>query len=241
MSDLFVEMHQGIGRPLVLFHGWGFDSRIFLPLLPALKPFFDVFLVDLPGFGQSKQIDLPTFQKTLLKQLPHQFAVLGWSMGGGYAIQLASLAPERITHLIGVGVSPKFIADDAWPGISCAGFDDFMSQLSLDPIKTLESFVQTQTGKPFKMKPTRLPNLTALETGLHLIKTWDLRNALKHIKQACFMFGRLDTIVPVATLEAMQHAFPQFEYVLFKREAHIPFISNEAQFLSALHSFLPSS
>ncbi|HAT9096795.1 TPA: pimelyl-ACP methyl ester esterase, partial [Legionella pneumophila subsp. pneumophila] len=35
----------GQGMPLVLFHGWGFDSQIWQPIIPYLKPKYQIILV----------------------------------------------------------------------------------------------------------------------------------------------------------------------------------------------------
>jgi pimeloyl-[acyl-carrier protein] methyl ester esterase len=237
MTILYVQSMGGKGLPLVLFHGWGFDSQVWQPLLPELLQSFEVYVVDLPGFGLSSLMEWEAFKSMLLPQLPSTFALLGWSMGGGYAIQLASEAPERVSHLIGVGASPKFIRDSSWPGIDVNAFDIFMTQLVIDPIQTLKSFVKVQTGKEPQLEFTRLPKLASLEAGLLLLQNWDLREELKQVKHACFMFGRLDAIVPARTLTAMRTHYPHYEYVLFEQGAHMPFISDKMRFLEQLRLF----
>lgn len=228
----------GKGVPLVMFHGWGFDSQVWAPLAPALQQHAHLYLVDLPGFGQSALMDWECFKSQLLHQLPEQFAVVGWSMGGSYAIRLASECPDRVTQLVGICASPKLISENDWPGIDAKMFDVFMSQFVSHPAETLQSFVMAQTGKILQVDAARLPSLAALEAGLKLIKSWDLRQALLTVPQACFMFGRLDAIVPARTLKAMQSQFPQFKYVLFERDAHMPFMSNQQRFLLELTHLL---
>lgn len=237
MGELRVQCQGGSGLPLVLFHGWGFDSQVWEPLLIELRESFEVYVVDLPGFGSSSLMEWEAFKHLLLPQLPASFAVLGWSMGGGYAMQLASEVPARVSHLICVGASPKFIRDVSWPGIDACVFDTFMTQLAMDPLQTLKTFVKIQTGKEPQVELTRLPKLASLEAGLFLLQNWDLREKLKQVQRACFMFGKLDSIVPVGTLVAMRVAFPHYEYVLFQRGAHMPFISDQGEFLEQLRRF----
>jgi pimeloyl-ACP methyl ester carboxylesterase len=47
---------SGAGEPLVLLHGLGSSRRAWDPVVPALAAHFDVFAVDLPGFGQSESL-----------------------------------------------------------------------------------------------------------------------------------------------------------------------------------------
>ncbi len=234
MNSLNIQAISGVGLPLVLFHGWGFDSHVWVSLVAELQSSFDVYLVDLPGFGQSEPMEWDEFHQALFARLPPKFAVLGWSMGGGYAIRLASAFPERVSYLIGVSASPKFICDPHWPGIDVAVFDLFMKQFAVDPTKSLETFVKMQTGKAVHIDPNRLPRLPSLAAGLSLIKNWDLRSELERVPRACFMFGRLDAIVPVRTLTTMQERYPHFDYVLFEKDAHMPFISNPSRFVLEL-------
>lgn len=86
MPELNIQ-NYGTGHPIVWLHGWGFDSQIWSDILPhllALPSQYQIFLVDLPGFGSSSCMSWSTFKSTLLSQLPTQFTLLGWSLGGGY-------------------------------------------------------------------------------------------------------------------------------------------------------------
>ncbi len=44
----------GNKHPLVFFHGWGFDSQVWLSLVPLLEDKYELILVDLPGFGAAR-------------------------------------------------------------------------------------------------------------------------------------------------------------------------------------------
>lgn len=238
MSDLFVSYQGGVGEALVLLHGFGFTSQVWQPLIDELTQNYAVYVVDLPGFGMSKLMDWNKFKTILLNSLPRHFMVLGWSMGGGYGIQLASELSDIITNLICIGASPKFIKDLTWPGIEAKFFDEFCDALENDPVATLKKFVKTQSGKDLELDLNTLPQQEAMQASLRLLKNWDLRFALKKVTKACFMFGRLDKIIPVATLKIMQKQYPAFDYVLFKHDAHMPFISNQKMFLTELKRVL---
>lgn len=227
---------HGQGQALVFFHGWGFDSHVWLSLIPALKSSYQLILVDLPGFGLSDSMDWPVFKRELLRQLPAVFALVGWSLGGLYAMRLAIEAPKRVSALINVASSPRFIGDDVWPGVSRQIFTDFHANLTSDPQKTLRDFVRLQAKRnvdDFVFGDT--PSQSALSSGLHILDSWDLRDTLKDLKvPTSFFFGRLDPITPVKTMRVMQEQFPYFNYVLFNKAAHMPFISHPDEFIDAL-------
>lgn len=122
-----INIHSyGKGFPLVFFHGWGFDSQIWLPLVSKLSMDYQLILVDLPGFGHSSIMDWDSFKELLMAQLPHQFALIGWSMGGLYAMRLAVEEPGRVDYLVNVTSSPRFLNSDLWPGVSLDVFKRFI-------------------------------------------------------------------------------------------------------------------
>ena len=44
----------GLGKDLVLLHGWGTDVSSFWPSIEVLKNHFTIWLIDLPGMGRSQ-------------------------------------------------------------------------------------------------------------------------------------------------------------------------------------------
>ena len=43
------------GKPLCIIHGWGCDSSFLLPVAKMFRD-RDIFLIDLPGYGMSKDL-----------------------------------------------------------------------------------------------------------------------------------------------------------------------------------------
>ncbi len=93
---------------LLLLHGSPGSSRDFLHLGPELAARFRVIAPDLPGFGASGR-DVPDYSirahaaycRELLDRLGVPAVhVLGYSMGGGVAIELAGESPGRVRSLI---------------------------------------------------------------------------------------------------------------------------------------------
>ncbi|MGC1181438.1 alpha/beta fold hydrolase, partial [Legionella sp.] len=213
---------------------------VWMPLVPQLKINYQLFLVDLPGFGQSSMMAWDIFKKQLLNQLPEQFVLLGWSMGGLYATRLALEEPERIIHLLNITSSPRFLLSTDWPGVSHEVFNTFYQNLLRDTRGTLKEFLKLHVRKnKLELALGGIPSFAGLESGLEILETWDFRQQLKKFKQpACYMFGRLDPIVPMSTMITMQEHYPTFEYFSFNRGAHMPFLSHMDIFINKIQGLI---
>ncbi len=244
MSNRLAIQSFGHGTALVLFHGWGFDSEIWKPLMPDLLNLTavqQIILVDLPGFGGSPVMSWTEFKVELLQQLPQTFILAGWSLGGLFATRLTAEAPDRVRQLVNIASSPYFIREPNWAGITPEVLDEFCQQFQADPQHTRTQFVQAQlppdVDHPFEQ--TALNEILGLEQGLLVLKQWDLRTALDALKQpVSFMFGRRDSIVPRRLMPIMQIRYPHFQYAFLPNAAHIPFLSHPTEFLQTLESML---
>ena len=92
--------------PVILIHGSPGDCEVFNGLAPLLKN-RRVIAVDLPGFGDSEK-NIPDYSiraharylVKLLDQLTIEKAhIVGFSMGGGVALNLADIAPNRVASI----------------------------------------------------------------------------------------------------------------------------------------------
>jgi pimeloyl-[acyl-carrier protein] methyl ester esterase len=235
----------GEGPPLVLLHGWGWNSSIWEPLIPALSAHFQLYLVDLPGCGQSPfptDYRIETIANLLLSVAPPEAKWLGWSLGGMIAWWLAIHYPNRIKKLITVASSPRFIQDPNWPGVSQQTLNKFARSLQYNQEKTLLDFLALQlrgstlNSQELASHLTRYPSTpTGLEGGLQLLQQLDLRPDLPHINcPSTHIYGSLDALVPPQIATIVQTAAPQSQCTLIKRSGHIPFLSHPSQFLATL-------
>ncbi|MEI6095176.1 MAG: alpha/beta fold hydrolase [Gammaproteobacteria bacterium] len=234
MTKIAIQIY-GQGTPMVLFHGWGFDSQIWHSVLPDLLTLpYQIYLVDLPGFGGSSEMDWDNFKLQLLANLPEQFIVGGWSLGGLFATRLASEEPQRVLKLLQITSSPYFIQTENWAGIMPEILDDFYHQFMTAPQPTRQKFVQTQlpSGEVWEMPEQSDINISGLEDGLSVLKHWDLRDSLEHLSMpVAYLFGRLDRIVSHRVLDYLKLRYPQFNYTLLARSGHMPFLSHRAAFI----------
>ncbi len=122
---LYYEIH-GSGEPLILLHGGVVGITMFGPNVAALAEKRKVIAVELQGHGHTADIDRPlSFEAmaddiaALMKYLGIDRAdVLGYSLGGGVALQMAIRHPEAVRKL--VVVSAPFKHDGFYPEVLAA-------------------------------------------------------------------------------------------------------------------------
>ena len=107
---------SGSGFPLLMIHAGIADSRMWEPQVKPFAQQFDVVRPDLRGFGDSELPPEPySMLADLIALLDHlgiaRAHVVGCSMGGTLAIDLAVEHPERVERLalIGSGVSGSIL------------------------------------------------------------------------------------------------------------------------------------
>jgi len=109
--ELYYERH-GRGRPMVLLHGaMGTIESCFTGLLPALVDNFEVFAVELQGHGHTADVDR-RLAYDLMAQDVGRFVgelglgpvdIVGYSMGGAVALELARHQPTLVRRLVWFG------------------------------------------------------------------------------------------------------------------------------------------
>ena len=105
--NLYYETH-GSGRPMILLHGGLGSGEMFGPLLPALAARHQVIAVDLQGHGRTADIDRPIDLGLMADDIAALIEhlglekpdLMGYSLGGGVALQVALRRPELIRRLV---------------------------------------------------------------------------------------------------------------------------------------------
>src|SRR5467141_2638768 len=105
--NLYYETH-GAGRPMILLHGGLMSGETFGPLLPLLSEHHQVIAVDLQGHGRTADIDRPLdvglMADDIAALIDHLGLdnpdVVGYSLGGGVALQVAAQYPAKVRRLV---------------------------------------------------------------------------------------------------------------------------------------------
>ncbi len=245
----------GHGPDLVLLHGWGLDSGVWEPLRGKLAPRYRLHLVDLPGYGRSRDIDPPSsiadLANALVKSTPPGAAWLGWSLGAQISLLAAQSSPGHIGRLILAAATPCFVTRADWPAaMSPEVFSEFAGGLQKDWRGTLTRFIGLLAADPrsdremLRRLRERLvsrgePALAALARGLEWLRENDLRASLPALRtKTLFIQGDRDRLVPSAAATAISSLLPAARAVMMKGAGHAPFLSHPDDFLAQLGSFL---
>ncbi len=244
----------GQGQPLVMIHGWGMHSGVWHPLVKRLAQHYILYLVDLPGMGNSRPIEpyhLHALADEVAQVIPGVSDVLGWSLGGLVAQRIALNQPDRIRRLILVSSTPRFVSGPDWKaGVDPANFNAFAENVNHDYKHAILQFLTLQCMKSddrrstikqlrqiFETKPT--PTQSTLQRALHIFLESDLREEIPNIRKPTLLIhGDRDTITPVQAAHWMMQQLPSGFLRVISGAAHAPFLSHSDQFIETLNQFL---
>ena len=240
----------------VLLHGWGMSRGVWQLIKPELEFLYSgkVRCLDLPGYGGNNAslspYTLHDAAKQVSEQLKPQSVLMGWSLGGLFAIYIAKHWPEKVSKVILVASTPFFAEQLPWAGIKPKVLKQFKEQLLQERSKTIERFLAIQAMgsesarddvKQLKqlLSQSPPPNNEALSAGLDILQNEDLRELFAQCPVTIRgIFGRLDSLVPYRAIEKMVVLNGDFEYEVIDKASHAPFISHKSEFLSAVKSML---
>ena len=259
MSALYHEV-VGNGPDLVLLHGWSLNLGVWERLTRRLAARFRVIAIDLPGHGRSDwdpKAASPAAQAwrvhETLAPLTERYALLGWSLGGQLAIDLAAALPAGVERLALVATTPRFLAAPGWRcGSARPPLSRLIHRLHVEGSHAVRDFLALQVrGSAPATAARALATLTeavrthgaaqldALVSGLARLRDSDLRRALPQLSMpALVIAGQRDRVVRPSASRALAAALPRATYVEIAGAAHAPFVTHPVQFLKHLTGFL---
>ena len=154
--------HQiyGAGEPLLILHGLFGTYENWGSQIKGLAEHFQVIAVDLRNHGRSPHADEFTYPAMaadgleLMDDLGLESAhILGHSMGGKVAMQIALTAPERLRRLVVVDIAPVTYTphhDDVFKGLFSITLEGLKSRGEAD--KQLAEHVDELSVRAFLLK-----------------------------------------------------------------------------------------
>ena len=248
LAGIDVEVFEaGGGNPLLWLHGAnGFD-----PAHPFVKPFAErrrLIVPSHPGFGKSglpdwveRPDDIAVLYLELLDTLGlARTEIVGCSLGGWIAAEMASMAPERVVKLVlvgpagvKIGTSDKLDIPDIW----AMPQDEVNKLIFHDP--------QKMTMDPAKLSDEQLAILlrnretTALLTWEPWMHNPKLKHRLHRVKApALFVRGVSDGLMSAAYVEAYAKLVPGARTATIAAAGHAPQIEQPAAFAATVLPFL---
>ncbi|MET3879193.1 alpha/beta hydrolase [Chitinophaga sp. OAE865] len=237
----------GKGEPIVLLHG----SYMTIPLnwlgfIPLLAGNRKVIVAEMQGHGRTRDIarefsyeGMADDVSGLLKHLKIDSAdILGYSMGGGIAFQMAVRHPEQVRKLIVLSGSYKH--DGWWPDVEA-----MYSTINADMFK----------GSPLEKQydslgndPAHFPDFVKRVISIDL-KPYDWSKEVKNIKAPIFMaIGDADGIRYEHALELFRakgggkmgdiHGLPQSRLAILPGTTHIGMMQRTDWLIPMINDFL---
>jgi pimeloyl-ACP methyl ester carboxylesterase len=237
----------GTGKPIVLLHG----SYMSIPLnwshiIPILAKDRKVIVTELQGHGRTRDIarefsyeGMADDVSGLLKHLKTDSAdILGYSMGGGVAFQVAVRHPEQVRRL--VVLSGTYKHDGWWPDVE-----------SMYSTFTSDMFKGTPIQKQYDSlgnDPARFPEYVKKVISIDL-KPYDWSKEVKNIKAPIFMaIGDADGIRYEHALELFRakgggkmgdiHGLPQSRLAILPGTTHIGMMQRTNVLIPMITDFL---
>ena len=108
---VFVDV-VGRGPNLTMLHGWGFNGVVWRGMRDALAERYTLHIVDLPGHGHSQGAPVSTLSAmadAVANAMPKRSHLLGWSLGGQVALELARRHGGRVDKLLLVATTPCLV------------------------------------------------------------------------------------------------------------------------------------
>ncbi len=242
----------GRGKPVILLHGWLGSWGCWLGTMEALAPKYRAYALDFWGFGESdkrrESYNISDFVR-LVDQFMERMGierapVIGHSMGGTVALNLALDEPRRVekVSLVGAPVDGRslniFLKMAGQPWIAFVVWNS-PSLLRLG-IRLFAPWIAANWHEWYELLMRDLSKMT-LESflwSIHSLHHTDLRRRLGTLRMPVLgVYGRGDKIVDPRQSELfgrMSHARVE----MLDASRHFPMLDEPEAFYSTLLSFL---
>jgi pimeloyl-ACP methyl ester carboxylesterase len=254
----------GQGEPLLLLHGLGATKITWTPLLTRLAERRRLIVPDLPGHGDSEKPRgdySPRFHARIVRHLLDELGiertgVVGNSLGGRIALELALRSPGRVESLV--------LLDPSVPGLRwryILGLARIIpSEVMAIPFPLRDRWVQVGIRRLFAHPERLSPEAYSLAANEFIRVNRDPRArmaflaSLRHIvterpdvffpslrrvkHPTLVVFGEMDKLVPPRLGVRLAEHLPNAELVVLPGIGHVPQFEATEETLAILEAFL---
>lgn len=150
-----------------------------------------------------------------------EFVLVGWSMGGSFALKYAMKFPKKLKGLVLVAATPRMMRDNNWEGMTPRRLAALEAGLKMTKG---EGFFGTVEGRP---NPYKMDSDENLARGLEYLKSTDLRldliDLLASGKVRCPVYifqSENDGIVRASNARFLSTVFPHAELEMISGGEH---------------------
>jgi pimeloyl-ACP methyl ester carboxylesterase len=256
----------GDEEPAVLVHGLGGQWQNWLENIPRLALDRRVVAMDLPGFGLTPEpvtdkITIPGYARcvnALCEELGlDKVDLVGNSMGGYIAAEVAIQFPERVDRLVLVSAAGISSAETLHAPILTAG--RVATALATNTAARFRRLAARPVTRHFSLalvaRHPRLlkPDLAyegffkgagkpGFDDALRASLDYDFRDRLPEVKvPTLIVWGEKDSIIPVRDADEFERLIEDSRKVVMKDTGHIPMAERPQAFNDVLVEFLAES
>jgi len=257
-------LSAGVGPETVLcLHGLGGTKASFLPTVAALAGRYRVVAMDLPGFGESDKpigaaYDARWFARTAFDTLDalgvSEAHLVGNSMGGRVAIEAGLMHRERVRGLVLLSPALAWLRDRRWAPVVRLLRPE-LGLLQVTPRPVVERVVRRLIpggGRGWAaagvdeflrayLTPRGRAAFYAAARNIYLDEPngddgfWNRLGGLS--TDSMFVWGRRDTLVPIAFMKHVERALPSARHVELDC-GHVPQLERPRETHAAMMEFL---
>jgi len=243
LKDCSIFYQQGglksSSTPILFLHGWGISAGPYQEVLELLAQQHALIAPDLPSFARSSYRNLipdyDSYAKFLLSFLEalnlQQVHLVGHSIGGGIAITLSTLVPDKVSSL--VLVDSTGIPSVSIPEIVPRRAIEMTAQISIPKLKL------QLVDIPRVFSYNLLFNTGNVIQALLLSLYKDLRHLFPKIKAPCLLlWSEKDLTTPLTVAQEMAAMIPDSRLVTVEEGCHEWGLWHPEKFASLVLDFI---
>ena len=248
---------------VIFIHGLGSSSIVWRDIPDALSRHFHTIAVDLVGFGLSekpKESDYYTiegfskfiidFLETIgsIKEETSKISLIGHSLGGYIAAQVATQLKEKVKRLVLVDSSG--LLESPTPLLN----DYYAAAMEVNPIMRYEKIkrvLEDMYASPSRLLPIAVDLFNYIiekQGARHAFELTFKNSTTTQIKlegfkaiqdvQCLVLWGEKDNLIPIRYYDMFRQKLPKAKYEVIPDAGHAPFIEKTALFYEKLSTFL---
>ena len=249
MQEIYVD-DLGEGYPLVLVHGYLGSSEMWKFQKDYLKNYFRIIAPALPGFGESYKVkslnSINTMANIVLEcaeeKKINKFNLMGHSMGGMIAQEIAKVAGDKVNKLICFATGSIGNIPDRFESL-----DVSIKRLKDEGIKETVKrippkwFVNGNKAKNYYLCENAVKETSeeTAENALNAMKNWNGLENLKNIKnETLIIWGDKDVSYNFDQVEMLNKNIPNNKLEIFKGCCHNVHLEEPEKFNKTVKTFL---
>lgn len=238
---------------VVIINGWAMPFGIWHEFCDSLKisPTYDhCRVIDI-----DRRLNLSEWIQYLDTIIKPDTLLIGWSLGGMFAVEYAHQHPEKIRGLCTLQMNPKFVAEPEWPtAMTQRVFQEFKQLIEsgkeADAKKMVKRFGFLVSTKGIdaladlkKLKThfsvSSIPSSDTLSQSLELLDTLDVRNKLAMIvSPQLHIYGEHDQLIPMTAAKQVKALSDRAHIEVIDGVSHLPCYSATSLLIKRINEFV---